>query len=202
MNRPNKDPQADRQDVRCQLFQQQLDGCLDGRGWLSTLDSNPHLVDCSDCRTSLEIYRQFDSAGGAVLNGGAGKLPSNRKQGTSISRQHWLPLTSVAVAAALMISLVAWLPMGQPNNQFAAIDSASNLVSETTAVNDHRSAVVNAQQQPTAEPFHEVATISQRLLRSGWEKPWQYTSELPGIRPFHRSVHVALVLYNDSLTLL
>ena len=32
--------------------------------------------------------------------------------------------------------------------------------------------------------------------------PWQYTLELPGIRPIHRSVTVGLALYNDSVSLL
>ena len=33
-------------------------------------------------------------------------------------------------------------------------------------------------------------------------RPWQYTSELPGIRPIHRSVTVGLTLCQDSVSLL
>lgn len=228
MSQPDKNTisPADPEDLPCQRFEQQLDACLDGRGSMSTLASDPHLGSCSDCRITFDVYRQFDRAGGAVLNGGAGTLSSNRTKRSPISNQRWLPLSSLAVAAALMIYVVASPPSGESNNQFAAIGS-SNLVSETSMateadssdvandvshnlwnsnyVNQLRSAAGEMQQQPMAEPLCEVGKISQRLLSSslgGWEKSWQYTSELPGIRPFHRSVNVALVLYNDSITLL
>jgi len=249
MNRPNEIPQADRQQLPCQRFEQQLDACLDGRRSISSLVSDPHLEGCSDCRVSFDIYRQFDRAGGTVLNGGA------RQNVNSISRfqpphRRWFPLTSAALgfAAALMIIVVATLPREwQSTGEVAAIDAPpSNLVTETSVmsaqamsaqamsalqsfdfakgdpsqlsnandVNELQSAAEDTRRQPTVEQFCEVGTISHRFLSrsmvsplsgsqcNSWQNPWQYTSELPGIRPFHRSVNVALVLYNDSMTVL
>jgi len=238
MNQPSENARVDRQDVQCQLFEQHLNECLDGRGSMSTLSSNPHLDGCDDCRVSFDIYCQFDRAGGAVLNGGARPLPLNRKKRSPITHQRWLSVASIAVAAALMIYVVTPTPDGASDHQLATIDSASNLVTETSSteverldfdndvspnlwymnyVNElatARSAFGDARQQPILNPFYEVGSISQRLLSSslaspiasgrsrGWEKPWRYTSELPGIRPFHRTVNVGLVLYNDSMSLL
>ena len=47
-----------------------------------------------------------------------------------------------------------------------------------------------------AVPFRQVLPLER------FSNPWQYTSELPGIRPIHRSVKAGLVLYQDSISLL
>lgn len=89
-----------------------------------------------------------------------------------------------------------------------------NLRPNSNSFTVSRSAGDNLDLQPVLQQFRAVGSASQRLFSrsvgasfagkhgGGWESPWRYTSELPGIRPFHRSVNVALVLYNDSVTLL
>ncbi len=223
-------------DTRCVLFEQQLDACLDGRDSITALASDPHLSLCSHCRVSFDIYRQFDGTGGAVLNGGARTLPSKRQGPSSGPLRGWLPISAVALAAALIIYAVTSPTGGESNNQFAATGVSSNVTSVNSTAEEvdgfesendaaakqwnsndlvHlRSTVGDSPSQPMLQPLYEVRTISNRFLASnlvtsivgkpgsGWKKPWQYTSELPGIRPFHRSVNIALVLYNDSMMVL
>ena len=68
---------------------------------------------------------------------------------------------------------------------------------------------IDSSQQPTFDQLFEMSEFSRRLLVQQlsqpvgkWDNPWQYTAELPGIAPLHRSVNVALVLYNDTTKLL
>lgn len=238
MSQPNKNQntQVEDRNAQCHLFEQQLDACLDGRDSVSALADDPHLEGCVHCRSSFDIYRQFDRAGGAVLNGGARTLLSNQTKRSSGPQRGWLPLSSVALAAALIVSVVTSMPSGESNNQFAAVGVSSNVTSVNATAGEvdglesendaaaklwnsndlvHlRSAEGDSPSQPMLKPLYEVGTISKRLLSSslvssiagepgsGWRKPWQYTSELPGIRPFHRSVNIALVLCNDSMMVL
>lgn len=238
MSRPskNKNAQVDQRNAECLLLEQQMDACLDGRDSISTLASDPHLDRCPRCRISFDIYRQFDSAGGAVLNGGAVTLLPQRQERSSRLTRGWVPLSSVALTLALVIYAVVSMPGGGSSDPFSAISVSSNMTSvdsnpeevgrlesEADAQSQRwdpeylvqlGSAMDDSQPQSMLPSLREVRTISQGLLSSnlvssiigkpgsGWRKPWQYTSELPGIRPFHQSVNVALVLYNDSKTVL
>ena len=71
------------------------------------------------------------------------------------------------------------------------------------------------QAQPTLEKIYAASEVSGNLVASrlaipfqrmlllpSVSSPWQYTSELPGIRPIHRSVKAGLFLYQDSVSLL
>lgn len=237
MSRPNenKDAQVDQRSTECLLFAQRMDACLDDRDSISLLVSDRHLDHCSHCRISFDIYRQFDGAGGAVLNGGARTLgPYGKKHSPNVFRR-WLPFSSLAMAVVLIVFAVVVAPSGQSENQSVAINSSTKVASENSTVaevdslefdSDAASKLWNSNfwsalssvagylQQQELSLLFEVDRISQRLLPSslvssivgdpgsGWEKPWQYTSELPGIRPFHQSVNVALLLYRDSMTVL
>jgi hypothetical protein len=226
MGQPNKNEigPAETVDAKCQRFQQQLNGCLDGRGSVSALAADPHLRGCCDCQIAFEVYQQFDNAGGAVLNGGArtfapaGIRPTGKRPAANHDRR-WLPRTTVAMmatlAAALMIYAVTSPANEQLNYALAADDASTSLMTETfVAIEAGPLASSEDGLLPVrvVEPLREAGTISQRWLSNrlgpvvaggrGWERPWQYTSELPGIRPFHRSMNVALVFYNDAMTLL
>ncbi len=69
-------------------------------------------------------------------------------------------------------------------------------------------AAIDYSRQPGLNQFCHAGEVSRNLLSQNilqpidgcfgdrWMNPWLYASELPGIRPIHRSVNVALVLYH------
>lgn len=251
MNLPNEIFQDNNAgDSDCQRFEQLLHDCLDERMPTATLALDPHLRNCCDCQSLLNVCQQFGDSGGAVLNGGA--PPSNAKQRSSGERRFGWPMTSAALvvaSAALVLFVLSLGPADRPVDTIASTASENGATTEIShlesgdwelefnaALQDHPSQFANADavglwhsnyvnqlrsavdysQQPAMDQFSRVGEVSRILLSHGfdqplpiggvrgicWENPWQYTAELPGIRPIHRSMNVALVFYNDSMTLL
>ena len=139
MNLPSERFQVDVQKYECHQFEQLLDDCLDGRDSISALASNAHLQQCDDCQNAYDVYLQFDSAGGAVLNGGArsggtpNKLQRDRRDRSGV-RSVWSVLRAKGAAvlttsaAALLIFVLALPPQGSDSgdvSNVAALNGAA-----------------------------------------------------------------------------
>ncbi|MDB4766851.1 hypothetical protein OAG71_04105 [bacterium] len=240
MKLPSERFQVDVQKYECHQFEQMLDDCLDDRDSISALVSNPHLQQCDECQNAYDVYRQFDSVGAAVLNGGA--RFENRSANLRRERLEFWRLMGAAVlttsAAVLMLFVLASPPQGHGSSNIAnnvnlpnllepaalglvkdadasvAIESIDFASWNSDYISELRSAV-GCEAQPAWERLREASEFSsvlvatqlavpfKRVLPLGrLGDPWLYTSELPGIRPIHRSVKAGLVLYQDSVSLL
>ena len=240
MNLPSERFQVGVQKYECHQFEQLLDDCLDDRDSISALAANPHLQQCGECQNAYEVYLQFDSSGGTVLNGGARfKNRSVKPQRESADFWSVIGAAVLTTSAAVLLLLVFASSSEQSDSNFVASNvdlhnvlgpfpiglmeaKNSNADMEPSElprwdasyISEFPSAV-GYQAQPTLDKLYEASEVSGNLVASRLAipfqqvkllpsigSPWQYTSELPGIRPIHRSMKVGLALCQDSVSLL